>query len=407
MNKNDKVTVTGLQTIYADLHIHIGRTERGIPVKISGSRDLTFANIAHEASERKGIQLTGVIDCHSPAVQMDIHNSLDKGDMSELPGGGIAYRNTVILLGTEMEIREAGRPEAHVLAYFPTLVIMEDFTDWMSRHMKNVNLSSQRIYAPPKEIQQEVIGRGGLFIPAHIFTPHKGIYGSSAERMAEILDLEQIHAVELGLSADTAMAGMISELDRYAFLTNSDAHSLGKIGREYNELLLREPSFEEFRLALQGYEGRAIVANYGLNPRLGKYHRTCCTACGTMADHTGDLSSCCTTCGKKKLVRGVWDRIVSIADQEQPQNQKSFARPPYRYQVPLEFIPGLGKAKLAKLLTAFGTEMNILHAADEASLADVAGADVAEKIVKAREGRLQVVDGGGGTYGKIAAGPGK
>ena len=58
------------------------------------------------------------------------------------------------------------------------------------------------------------------------------------------------------------------------FLTNSDAHSLGKIGREYNELQVAAPSFDEFRMALQGEAGRSIAANYGLNPRLGKYHRT-------------------------------------------------------------------------------------------------------------------------------------
>lgn len=228
---------------FADLHIHIGRTEKGNPVKISGSRDLTFANIAKEASGRKGIGLIGIIDCHAPNVQEDIRTYLHTGEMKEISGGGIAYRDTVILLGTELEIRAEGRPEAHVLAYFPDLAAMEDFTQWLARHMKNVNLSSQRIYAPPRELQQQIYGRGGIMVPAHVFTPHKGIYGSSAARMEELLDMELISGVELGLSADSSMAGLISELDRFSFLTNSDAHSLGKIGREYNKIITGKAVF--------------------------------------------------------------------------------------------------------------------------------------------------------------------
>lgn len=96
-------TSTTWEPCYTDLHIHIGRTSRGEAVKISGSRDLTFENIAREASDRKGIHLLGVIDCHSPVVQMDIEQLLESGTMSEIEGGGIAYQDTTILLGTEIE----------------------------------------------------------------------------------------------------------------------------------------------------------------------------------------------------------------------------------------------------------------------------------------------------------------
>ena len=85
-------------------------------------------------------------------------------------------------------------------------------------------------------MQAEIKARGGLIVPAHVFTPHKGIYGSTAPRMADVLDTSLVDAVELGLSSDSSMASYIRELDQTPFLTNSDAHSLGKIGREYNEL---------------------------------------------------------------------------------------------------------------------------------------------------------------------------
>ncbi len=388
-----------LKSCYCDLHVHIGRTSEGQPVKISGSRELTFANIAKEAAERKGIELIGIIDSHAPGVLRDIRESLESGEMTVAEGGGITYRGTTIVLGAEIEIREPGRKECHVLAFMPDVETMTDFSSWMSRHMRNVNLSSQRLYVPARELQDEIYGRGGILIPAHIFTPHKGLYGCTAEVMADIFDLDRIAAVELGLSADSEMAGYLSELDRYTFLTNSDAHSLGKIGREYNVMELARPSFAELCLALEHKKGRRVSANFGLNPRLGKYHRTYCGGCGSIIDEAYATSERCPYCGSLKLVKGVFDRIMDIADRESP--LVPAFRPPYHYQVPLEFIPGLGKAKLNKLLQTFGTEMNILHGAGEDEIAAVAGADLASQIVAARSGTLELSAGGGGSYGKV------
>ncbi|MDU5950594.1 MAG: endonuclease Q family protein, partial [Paenibacillus macerans] len=295
----------GLHTVFADLHIHIGRTGRGEPVKISGSRDLTFANIAKEAALRKGIGLVGIIDCHSPGVQEDIVQCLERGEMHELAEGGVAYQETTLLLGSELEIREPGMGPAHLLAFFPTFAAIRGFTGWLEKRMKNVMLSSQRVYAPARTLQEEVYARGGMIIPAHIFTPHRSIYGSCAPRMDDVLDTALINAVELGLSADSEMAGLISELDPFTILTNSDAHSLGKIGREYNELLLGAANYREFAKALKQVDGRRVAGNYGLNPRLGKYHRTYCGNCSYIIDEAEAAVERCPYCGSPKLVRGV------------------------------------------------------------------------------------------------------
>ncbi|QHW30252.1 TIGR00375 family protein [Paenibacillus rhizovicinus] len=393
-----------LKRVFADLHLHIGRTERGEPVKISGSRDLTFRNIAHEAAVRKGISLLGVIDCHSPGVQRDIEELLLTGEMTEAEGGGIRYRDTVILLGAEIEVRDAGFGIAHHLAYMPDFAAMRDFTSWLSKHMRNVQLSSQRLYVPARELQEEVKGRGGLFVPAHIFTPHKSLFGSCSDKLEDTLDPGIVDAVELGLSSDSRMAGFIHGLDSFPFVTNSDAHSLAKIGREYNELRLAEPSFRELALALRGDEGRGIAANYGLNPVLGKYHRTYCLNCGSLAEEQDHER--CAQCGSQKQVRGVLDRIMELAEQA---GRKSpyipDTRPPYVYQVPLEFVPGIGRKTLDKLLERFGTEMNILHDASEAEIAETAGESAAAMIVSARIGTLALETGGGGKYGKVAKRP--
>jgi PHP family Zn ribbon phosphoesterase len=101
-----------------------------------------------------------------------------------------------------------------------------------------------------------------------------------------------------------------------------------------------------------------------------------------------------------KFVRGVFDRILDLADRDAPQINPS--RPPYRYQIPLPFIPGLGKRKLELLLDRFGTEMNILHQVPEIELADAVGLEIAQWILQARHGHLTIDAGGGGRYGKVS-----
>lgn len=389
-----------MRSYYADLHIHIGRTEKGRPVKISGSKDLTFHRIAREASERKGLDMIGIIDCHSPSVQEEISTYLDRGEMTELAGGGIRYHRTSVILGSEIEVREEGMGPAHLLAFFSDFQTIREFTGWMRRHMKNVELSSQRIYVPARILQEEVVGRGGILIPAHIFTPHKSLYGSSADRMDSLLNPQLVAAVELGLSADSEMADLISELEPFTFLSNSDAHSLGKIGREYNRIRLNEPTFHELVMALERRDGRKVEVNYGLNPRLGKYHRTYCGQCGSLLDGHEIAEERCLHCGSRKMVRGVMERISGIADRERPIHPGH--RPDYYHQIPLEYIPGLGKKKLDLLLQQFDTEMNILHRIGREQLAAKVGEEIAGYIAAAREGTLVLESGGGGKYGRVS-----
>jgi uncharacterized protein (TIGR00375 family) len=391
-----------LRSCFADLHVHIGRADGGQPVKISASRDLTLQAIAREASERKGIHLIGVIDCHSPAVQEDIERCLMSGEMEEAEGGGIRYRNTVILLGTEMEVREEGGGPFHLLGFLPDLQAMKAWTAWMAARMKNVQLSSQRLKATAAELQAELVARGGLLIPAHVFTPHRGILGCAADRLSDRLNPEGIAAVELGLSADTDMADRLSELSRYPFLTNSDAHSVSMIGRECNELLLSSPSFSEFAKALKGEDGRRIIANYGLHPQLGKYHTTFCLKCRKPVSGMNrglDAREACPACGSQKLVRGVAGRIEMLADRTEPVHPEG--RAPYRPQVPLHFIPGVGRVMRQRLLAEAGTEMEILHRVPEDKLAAIAGSKIAAAIIAARKGEIAFETGSGGKYGKL------
>ena len=94
-----------MQEMFADLHVHIGRSEKGKPIKITAARSLNFANIAKKNVLReKGIQIVGIIDCASPYVIEDIEEFLKTGEAYEIKDGGIIYKDKVcIILGSEIE----------------------------------------------------------------------------------------------------------------------------------------------------------------------------------------------------------------------------------------------------------------------------------------------------------------
>ncbi|NLY30047.1 MAG: TIGR00375 family protein, partial [Firmicutes bacterium] len=367
-------------------------------VKITASPALTVEGILEECSERKGIQVAGIVDCASPPVLKDLRSLVDKGDLTELPGGGLDYRGHVtLLLGAEIELGGPQGGSAHFLAFTPSLETMEELSRFLSRAITNISLSSQRASLEIQEISEFVVRElAGIFLPAHAFTPFKSVYGNCVRRLAEVgIDFT---ALELGLSADTYLADRLHELSTVRFLSNSDAHSLPKIAREYNKLQLTKPDFAHFCKALAGDPENRILANYGLDPRLGKYHRTFCLKCETVVNGAPPVYQC-SRCDSDKIVVGVLDRITAIADEAEPIHPPD--RPPYIHQVPLEFIPGVGKKTLTKLLEVFGTEMEILHGASFEDLEEVVGTKVAENVAAAREGQLVVAEGGGGRYGRV------
>ena len=391
--------------VFADLHVHIGRTESGKPVKITAARSLNFANIAKECAERKGINIVGIIDCGSPYVIEDIENFLKSGDAYELEDGGIIYKDKVcILLGSEVETSEKGRNgkcgSAHNICFFPHLSDIKGFSREMSTHIKNITLSTQRSNVSGYELIDIVERYNGILIPAHCFTPHKSYYGNCTDRLENIFKekFDKIFAIELGLSSDTYLADTISELEKRTFLTNSDAHSLPKIAREYNKMLVEDISFKEVVKALKNEDGRKILANYGLDPKLGKYHRSFCEDCDK-AIEIDEAAVTCPECGGSNITFGVYDRIELVKDKENTQSPAF--RPQYVYQVPLTFIPGVGGKTIDKLLNTFETEMNILHKLSKDDIEAVVGEKIANTIERARTGEMTVHSGGGGNYGKI------
>ena len=220
--------------------------------------------------------------------------------------------------------------------------------------------------------------------------------------------------MNFGLSADTEYADRIRELADKKFLTNSDAHSLPKIAREYNTFEMENISFESFKKVL-GYEDEIqndnkepksnsknrnktlnhIVCNNGMYSRLGKYNKTYCDICECVSEIEDGK---CKKCGSKKIVKGVEDRVIEIADGKSisPKN-----RPEYIYKIPLEYIPKLGKKTKEKMLELYGTEMNILNKVSIENIEENFGKQIAKNIEIARNGNITIQNGGGGIYGKL------
>lgn len=390
-----------MKQYFVDLHVHIGRSSDGHIIKRGTANNLTFENIAYEARTRKGIDIIGVVDAISPYVIQDIERLLEKGELRELKEGGFIYRDSIVMLaGAEIETREKRGGSAHSLAFFPYLEDIKAFSKEMESHMKNIYTNSTMSRLTLNELSRLVLNMGGIYIPAHVFTPYKGVYGNCTDRLSYVYDrdiLEHIYAIELGLSADTYMASHVSELDNISFLSNSDAHSLPKMGREYNIMDLEASNFNEVVSALRGEKGRRIVANYGLDPKLGKYHRTFCIQCDKIIDGAPPVVECDLD-KSHRVVMGVMDRLDMIGDRHIDYHD---GRPSYYYQVPLEFLPGVGPKTIDKLIEHFGTEMNVLHRADYNTISDVVGEKIGKLIVKARRGTLHMAHGGGGVYGKV------
>lgn len=386
-----------MKAYFADLHVHIGQAG-GQPVKITASRDLQLKTLLYRDAPEKGLDIVGVVDAACLPVEREITQLIKTGDLRELPQGGFLARNGVLLIAAaELESREG----VHSIIYLPTLDSVHRYHKYVRSRVKNLSLSTQKTAADIPDLINLSIIADGIYCPAHAFTPHKGVYGCCVTRLRNLLGagFSSVKVLELGLSSDTNMADLIEECRHFNFLSNSDAHSPANLAREYNLLRMQKKNFAELRLCLENREGRRIMANYGMDPLMGKYHRSYCPSCNLILEQPAPVASC-PSCASSSLVNGVFDRIMEIKDFDEPHHPVS--RPPYNYRVPLRQMPGVGRKKAAALLQAFGSEIELMERADPERIERIGGKDLAALIKIMRQGRLPIKPGGGGRYGRVA-----
>jgi len=262
------------------------------------------------------------------------------------------------------------------------------------------------------EITLEAAERA-LFIPAHIWTPWfsslgaKSGFDSIRECYRDLSD--HIFAVETGLSSDPPMNWLCSFLDQYTLISNSDAHSPEKLGREGN-IFDTDLSYEGIIKAIKGGSSAGFDGTIEFFPQEGKYHYDGHRKCAISWDPLQTLkhNELCPVCGKKVTI-GVMNRVARLADRDALPERKT--RPPFFSLVPLKEIlaeiAGVGpqSKKVAAayngLIEAGGTELDLLLHLPISRVKQAGGELLAEAIKRMRNREVLIREGFDGEYGRI------
>ena len=401
----------------ADLHIHSR-------FSMATSKEGTPENLDFWA-RKKGISLIGTGDFTHPVWREELKERLVsegnglyrlrdeyvKEESRKFPGEGTRF----VVSGEISSIyKKNGKTrKVHNVILLPSL----EAADAMAQRLEkigNIHSDGRPILGLDShdllEMMMDVCPEG-ILIPAHIWTPHFSVLGAksgfdSVEECFEEL-APYIHALETGLSSDPAMNWRISKLDRYQLVSNSDAHSPSKLGREAN-LLDIDCSYEGLYRAIQTGEG--LEGTVEFFPEEGKYHFDGHRKCGVSLSpvEAERLGGICPVCGKK-LTMGVDHRVEQLADRAEGFVKKDGKK--YESLVPLpEVISAcMGYSTASKkvqgcfeqLIQTLGTEFDILRNVPSEDIKSCAGERIAEGIENVRTGNVKRIPGYDGEYGKI------
>ena len=258
----------------------------------------------------------------------------------------------------------------------------------------------------------------GMLIPAHIWTPWFSMLGSksgfdTAEECFEDLT-RYITAVETGLSSDPAMNWCCSFLDKFQLISNSDAHSPEKLGRNATVFDMEDsPSFPLLMKALKTGDG--LAGTVDLFPQEGKYHFDGHRKCGIRFSPLETLQheGICPECGRP-VTKGVLYRVAELADRfdplEAPDRRPSFPLVPLPELLAaiLGVGPGSKRVKNAyiSLIGRLGPELPLLLDMQPEALEEAGEAALARMVTNIRQRRITLNPGFDGEFGTIIAAPG-
>ncbi|MEZ4087215.1 MAG: endonuclease Q family protein [Candidatus Gracilibacteria bacterium] len=252
-----------------------------------------------------------------------------------------------------------------------------------------------------------------MFIPAHVWTPHFALFGSNSgfDSIEECFEemTEHITALETGLSSDPAMNYLWSDIDRFTLVSNSDAHSPMKLGREANRLNC-ELNYFDIKETIKSGNPDKFLETIEFYPEEGKYHcdghRNCKVS--MTPEETKEANGICPKCERKVTV-GVLNRVMSLADRKDPEARPN--RIPYRYLVPLnEILSNIHQVgpnsktvmtQYWKIIAALGNEFHILLDAPLSEIEKIGGPQIALAIDKVRRGDIYIKPGYDGEYGIV------
>lgn len=389
----------------ADLHIH-SKFSRAT------SGDMVIPKIA-EAAQEKGISLVATSDFTHPAWLDMLRN-----DLSETGDGLYKYGNINFILTSEVNniYSKNGRlRRLHNIIYTPSFDDAVKINSFLGKYgnLKSdgrpmLSLDSKLMLEKILEISPE-----SFVVPAHIWTPWFSVFGSKSgfDSIEECFDdsTKEIFALETGLSSDPQMNWTLSKLDRYSLISNSDAHSPSRLGREAN-VFSGYLTFNDLKQVLKTKDRKRFLYTIEFFPEEGKYHydghRNCNIVVSPEESMTND--DLCPVCGKQ-LTIGVLHRVLLLGDRKlgyMPDNAI-----PYKSLVPLEEIIAealnVGRDTLTvenkykKLTSELNGEFNVLMYAPFEDIKLNSDERIAQAIELMRAGKVQINPGYDGVFGKV------
>jgi uncharacterized protein (TIGR00375 family) len=303
----------------------------------------------------------------------------------------------------------------HLIIFAPSFKVVEEIN---ARLGWEGNLKSDGrpiLGMDAKELTKIVLGVSDncLIVPAHVWTPWFSLFGSRSgfDSIEECFEeySKYIQAGETGLSSNPPMNWRLSALDRITLISNSDAHSPRKIGREAN-VFDTEISYPAIMEAIKSKDPEKFLYTIEFFPEEGKYHydghRNC--EVSLSPQESKKYNNICPVCGKP-LTIGVLNRVEELANREEGFEPKGAI--PFKSLVPLEEIiaESLGvntgtkqvMTEYKNLIEKFASEFNILLDTKREELESAAPSEIVEGIIRVRKGKVHITPGFDGVFGKI------
>lgn len=394
-----------------DLHLH-SKYSRAV------SKKMELEAMA-EWADKKGIDVISTSDFTHPAWFADCKNKLvqQNNNLYKLKDSN---REAHFMLTTEISCiyrKNDKTRRIHLVVIAPNLEVVETINAKLNLLGKLKSDGRPILGLDAKELVKIIMDTSAdaTVIPAHIWTPWFSLFGSESgfDTVEECFDemTPHIYAVETGLSSDPPMNWRLSQLDRLAIVSFSDAHSASKMGREATVFELEKLSYNNILKTLkQQDDNNKIAYTVEFYPEEGRYHWDGHRACDIRISpaETKKYKKICPKC-KKRLTVGVLNRVDALADRPEGFTDKN--RPGFKSLVPLgEIIAesislGVNTKGVAReyeeLIKNGKTEFNVLLNLTHEELKKITLPKIADGIIKVRSGNINIIPGYDGVYGTV------
>ncbi len=399
----------------ADLHIHSKYSR-------ATSKDMEVTTL-YKWAQWKGIKVLGTGDFTHPYYLAELKKNLEplgnglfklKNATDATPLEG---RKVYFMLTTEVSnifsAQGKGR-RIHTLILAPSFEVVDKINKQLSRRGDLLADGRPTFGFNLKELVKMVLDvcSDCLLVPAHVWTPWYGLLGANGgfDSIEEAFEneTENIYAIETGLSSDIAMNWRLSALDKISLISNSDAHSPHKIGREAN-VFTCECDYYEIIDTLRKKDRDRFLCTIEFYPQEGKYHYDGHRKCNVSfsPQQTKEHNYLCPVC-KQRLTVGVMHRVETLADR--PQGFHPPNAIPEIHLIPLEEIIAeavdrqVGTKTVREeyeRLVKHAPEFEILLKLPSDELAHFVPPKILEGIMRVREGNILITPGFDGVYGQI------